>query len=206
LAEKARYMRRLIPLFFCLSLSAPVSADPPKRHVLVVGDSEACRVGWSVNAAKLPDDDVSVECKVSTRVRDWAQGGLLVAALEKHPETDTVVVFLGTNDCYDQTVPDVQPILHLVTEQGVSCVWVGNVAVRGRRWPVNGMLHAAVTPTCQYFDTEAANIPLADGIHPTWRGAITWLRKVWLLVPPKPGVACDPGAPGACRSGTKPSS
>jgi len=156
---------------------------PPKvaaRRILIVGDSEACAVASQVKDAKLPTDTVDVDCKGGTVVQYWAAGG------QRHPRPDTVLIFLGTNHYWNQKdTPDVKPILDLVKEQGFSCVWVGNTAVKGRHWNINNLLREAVTPTCSYFDTEAADIPLWDGVHPGPAAALKWLNAVWPMIPMK---------------------
>ncbi len=160
------------------------------RHVLIVGDSEACRVGFWVKStvkqinddANWPEDQISVECKDSTRVSYWNER--IKGALDRHPDTDTLLVFLGTNHYYNVQTPPVGPILEEVRERGLNCVWVGNTAVNGRHWPVNELLEQAVRPTCDYFDTEAANIPLRDGVHPDHDGAVKWIKEIWKTIPP----------------------
>lgn len=165
------------------------SAPPPKaasRHILIVGDSEACAVASQVKNAKLPTDTVDVDCKGGTVVQYWAAGGHFRSALARHPHPDAVLIFLGTNHYWNQNdTPDVKPILDLVQEQGLSCVWVGNTAVKGKHWNINNLLRAAVTPACSYFDTEAADIPLADGVHPGPAAALKWLNAVWPMIPMK---------------------
>jgi hypothetical protein len=160
------------------------------RHVLVVGDSEACVVGLNRDVItkfnddnEQPHDDVTVECKTSTRVQYWAGDGNFLEALSKHPNTDVVLVYLGTNHWYSgRQVPDVKPIIDVVVQKSLDCVWVGNTTVRGRHWPINGILHVAVEPTCTYFDTEAADIQLRDDAHPTRSGAVKWINAVWPLI------------------------
>ena len=176
----------------------PVDAAPRThlvgRHVLVVGDSEACAVGSYINLKKTvaainaeagqPTDSVEVDCKGGTVVPYWGSGGNFRAALGRHPTADTVLVFLGTNHYWNQKdTPNVAPILDLVRERKLSCVWVGNTAVHGHHWNVNNLLREAVTPTCSYFDTEAADIPLADGVHPSPAGATKWIRLIWPTIP-----------------------
>jgi len=158
---------------------------PAKRRILIVGDSEACTVAHYVKKVKLSTDIVNVDCKGATTVQYWAAGGNFRAALNRHPKPDTVLVFLGTNNYWNKTAPNAKPILDQVTERGFGCVWVGNTAVKGKKWPINGLLRDAVTPTCSYFDTEAADISLPDGVHPGPSGAVKWLRLVWEMIPMK---------------------
>lgn len=160
------------------------------RQILIVGDSEACAVQLLNDLPKLvasinrsqerPVDSVSVECKSGTTVQHWGSGPLR-EALNKHPNPDVVIVFLGTNHYSQRTLP---PVSSVLDELGpAQCVWVGNTAVHGRNWPINSLLRQAVQPRCTYFDTEAAQIELADGVHPTVKGAEKWIRGVWRVVP-----------------------
>ena len=171
------------------SIVAPSSdatyARIAKRKILIIGDSEACAVQWQVKNVKLPTDTVDVECKGGTVVQYWGAQGNMQRALARHPGTDTVVIFLGTNHYGQTATPPVAPILDLIKQRGLKCVWVGNTAVNGKRWKINDLLRSAVTPTCSYFDTEAAAIPLPDGVHPDGTGALRWLRLVWPTIPMK---------------------
>jgi len=162
--------------------------------VLITGDSEACRVGFYAREtiAKLnaenhePADIIHIDCKGGTVVDYWGKYGNLKRALDKYPDTDDVVIFLGTNHYWNQRdTPDVQPIIDQVTTHALDCTWVGNTAVHGKKWNINNLLRVAVTPTCRYFDTEAADIPLDDGVHPGRAGAVKWLQLVWATIPPK---------------------
>jgi hypothetical protein len=154
------------------------------RTILIVGDSEACAVKPYVKDV-FKDDTVNVECKVSTTVTYWGAQGHLKEALKKHPHPDTVIVFLGTNHYGQNKAPDVSVVLDGIEDSGAQCVWVGNTAVNGKRWQINKLINDAVSARCKYFDTEAANIPLADNAHPTVQGAIKWLRLVRDVVPLK---------------------
>lgn len=162
------------------------------RHVLVVGDSEACAVNLYIRktvkevneTAGEPLDVVDVVCKGGTTVQYWGAQGHFREALRKHPNPDAVVIFLGTNHYWQTTAPPVNTILDQI-QAPASCVWVGNTAVKGKRWKINNILREAVQPTCSYFDTEAAGIELPDGVHPSGAGAIKWLKAIWPMIPPK---------------------
>jgi len=162
------------------------------RHVLIVGDSEACAVGSFAQGVAdavddeldLPHDTVRVVCKKSTTVQYWGAAGKFRDALLGY-STDAVLIFLGTNHYRSAAVLPIKPITDLVSEHGLGCVWVGNVAVNGKHWPINDVLKVEVVPTCTYFDTEAAAIPLWDGVHPRKTGAEKWLRLIWPLIPVK---------------------
>lgn len=163
--------------------------EPPKvvakRVILIIGDSEACAIASSVKKAKLPTDDVHVDCKGGTVVQYWGAGGNFRAALTRHPKPDVVLVFLGTNHYWQKKTPPVESILSIIRDRGFQCVWVGPTAVHNKTWEMNGLIRDAVTPTCDFFDTEAAHIPLYDGVHPDEPAALLWLQKVWPLIPMK---------------------
>lgn len=164
------------------------------RRVLIVGDSEACAVGFIAkntvqkinDEANQPRDIVSTVCKSSTVTSYWGEQGHLREAILRYPNPDVIIVFLGTNHYWQVSKsPDVSKILKEISDAHAHCVWVGNVAVKGKTWPINKLLHDAVSHQCIYFDTEAADIPLADGIHPNNAGSIKWLRLIWPVVPLK---------------------
>lgn len=154
---------------------------PDVRGILVVGDSEACAVETAVRARTNQTSETMFDCKVSSTISYWSER--INVTLRDHPHPSTVVVFLGTNHYWlTKDLPDVGPIIDPIKATGATCVWVGNTAVRGRTWPVNRLLKDAVGPRCSYFDTEAAKIPLRDGIHPTPAGATKWVDMLWPLV------------------------
>lgn len=131
-------------------------------------------------------DDVAVDCKGGTVIQYWAQGLHAQLALQAHPKADTLVVFLGTNHYWQNPlVGNPQPILDRVVARGLQCVWVGNVAVKGKKWAVNSQLRQAVTPTCSYFNAEEEPMQLWDGVHPDRVNARRWLADVWEAIPLK---------------------
>jgi hypothetical protein len=208
---------------------APILIIPPieivsirqPRRILVVGDSEACRVGFWIKATvkaindetRAPHDDVHVSCKGGTVIQYWGSGGHLAQALREYPNPDDVVVFLGTNHYWVTQIPESSrvpgqltlPMVRVVTDQlkGTNCIWVGNTAVKGHTWAINGLLKAAVTPQCSYFDTEAAGIPLDDDAHPGHAGAVKWLRMVWATIPDKYEEATNGRAADTGEAGTE---
>ena len=175
----------------------PIHPPAPKtvaRHVLIIGDSEACAVSpvakevaqEYAKRTSYPLDDVAVDCKGGTVVSYWAQGLHAQLALNAHPKTDTLIVFLGTNHYWQKPLnADPKPILDLVTGRGLQCVWVGNVAFKGKKWPINSQMRDLVTPTCNYFNAEEEPIQLWDGAHPDRANAKVWLTHVWDTIPLK---------------------
>ncbi len=161
----------------------PLARKIARRRILLVGDSEACAVAPQVKNVKLPTDTVDVSCEGGTVIQQWGFGGKFKAALSRHPKPDAVLIFLGTNHYWQKKVPPVDQILSQIKDS--NCVWVGNTAVHGKSWEINGLIRDAVSSRCDYFDTEAANIPLWDGVHPDATGALLWLQKVWPTIPLK---------------------
>jgi lysophospholipase L1-like esterase len=171
-----------LALLATLALCCVPARAASHRRILLLGDSEACAVAPYVGLAQSPGDEVAVACKASTRVEYWGAQGHAAAALAHRPRPDAVVVFLGTNHYWERTAPDVASVIDPILAQGTQCVWAGNAAVRGRRWPMDALLRSAVGNRCAYLDTEALGVELADGVHPTPAGATKWLRATWALL------------------------
>jgi len=177
----------LLLTLFCFATDAQALDALGHRHVLIVGDSEACAVGMQVQGFVKgrserdghPVDIVDVVCKTGSPIQYWAADHRFTHVLVEHPSTDVVMIFLGTNNHESVELPPVQPILDAVRESGAKCLWVGNTKVRGYHWRINELLRGAVGPTCEYNDTEKADIPLADGVHPTRQGVLSWLQSLW---------------------------
>jgi hypothetical protein len=149
----------------------------PHSNILVMGDSLACGSKWRIGEVKLPTESIQTECKVSSPIEFWSEKGAGKRALDAHPETNEVIIFLGTNNYYSTSVPDVEPLLREVRHRSLKCTWVGPTAVRGKKTALNPLLKAAVEKQCKYVDAE--DIPLGDGIHPTMDGWLTLLKKIW---------------------------
>jgi hypothetical protein len=152
------------------------------RRILIVGDSEAGYVSRRISEVKLAHDTVEVDAKSSTTIQYWSELGNFLTVLNRHQKSDIVVIFLGTNNYGNTTLPNVAPILDEVVKRNLKCIWVGPTAVRGKNWPINAMLKARVQPVCKYLDTQASNISLEDGIHPTHESILKWLKLVWSLL------------------------
>lgn len=152
-----------------------------QTRTLIIGDSQVGSVQRRLKEVREPNEIIDTDFKNGTSIQYWAEQGNFVKALSRHPQPDIVVVFLGTNNYSNKTCPNVTPILDEIVKRGIKCVWVGPVEVRGRKWPINGLIKQAVTPTCTYVDTENFSIPLEDGVHPTYTGILKWLRAVWSM-------------------------
>lgn len=156
----------------------------PERHILIVGDSEAAMVCPHTDEVAAPLDEVTCDYKGGTVINHWGQWGRLHAAMQRwhrsHPgieKPDYIVLFLGTNDHwrrYDQ-VPDLGPILREIRD--IPCVWVGPVAVEGKRSTFTDGLRAEVEARCMFVESE--DIELWDGWHPRKKAIVPWLQRVW---------------------------
>jgi lysophospholipase L1-like esterase len=121
---------------------------------------------------------VFVDYKVSTTIQYW-NDKRFAAAIERY-SPDKIVIFLGTNNYLDKTLPNVESILSTVKNKSLDCVWLGPVAVRGdKNIAINKLLKRAVGETCVYVDSIDANIQLEDGIHPSSSGIDVWLNLAW---------------------------
>jgi lysophospholipase L1-like esterase len=157
-------------------------AVSPQR-ILLIGDSEVRYNNWYFSAAnvKKPTETVFFDSKPGTTIGAW--NSIFVSEMAKYPKIDVILIFLGTNNFNFSFLQPHQNILDEVKRRNIKCVWIGPTDVR---WSGIKNLHmtgplikAAVSSTCTYFDAEAANIELADGIHPTKRGSIKWLTLIW---------------------------
>ena len=149
----------------------------PHDNILVIGDSLACGSKWRANEVKKDNESLQWDCKVGSPIEFWSKNGAAKRALDAHPKTDSVIIFLGTNNYTNVKLPDVEPLLKEVRDRNLRCTWVGPTAVRGKKTALNPLLKAAVEKTCKYVDAE--DIPLGDGIHPTMDGWLTLLTKIW---------------------------
>ena len=184
-------MKIFVLLLIILSLF-----DIPQKHqnILVIGDSEAGSISFALQGAKkkgessgetaarmagspYQGENVAFEFKGGTPIDYWSKQGHGKEALDKHPETDTVFVFLGTNDFYKQAAPDVEPLLKEIRDRNIKCVWAGNTSVHNKKWAINKKLKEAVEADCSYVDSES--IQLGDGVHPTFQGVVQWLKLIW---------------------------
>jgi lysophospholipase L1-like esterase len=136
-----------------------------------------------IDKVRRSNEVVEFDFKIGSRIQFWS--GHLPVVLTQHVKPDVIIVFLGTNNFADTTLPDLTPILSAIHSTGARCIWVGPTSVHGKPWPIDALLRSAVAP-CVYVDTEALDIPLADGVHPTAGGALKWLQAVWSV---KDGIA-----------------
>lgn len=180
---------KLIVTFFVALISSTVFANSDTTHalhsrnILIVGDSEACAVGVVAKSVAKEyglSDKVNVECKTGTTINYWTNGNF-DRALAKYPNTEIVLVFLGTNHYSSIVPPKTSNLLTNVKNRNLQCIWVGPVAVKGQVWPINDFLSQSVSETCTYFDSS--DIELRDGVHPTTDSAKKWLNQIWNLIP-----------------------
>lgn len=160
-------------LVVLLAQTVSLGAD----NVLIMGDSLACGSKQRTNDVKKNGEHIQWECKVGSSIEYWSAKGAAKRALDAHPETGSVIIFLGTNNYSATKVPDIEPILKEIRYRSLKCVWVGPTAVHGKKTVLNSLLKAAIGQQCKYVDAE--NTPLGDGIHPTFGGWLPLLQKIW---------------------------
>lgn len=149
-----------------------------QTKILLIGDSQAGRCSTRVDRVKKLNQIVFVDYKVSTTIQYW-NDKRFATAIERY-SPDKIVIFLGTNNYLDKTLPNVESILSTIKNKSLDCVWLGPVAVRGdKNIAINKLLKRAVGETCVYVDSIDANIQLEDGIHPNSSGIDMWLNLAW---------------------------
>lgn len=147
--------------------------------VLLVGDSEAGAVQPYLSAVLGPGETANVNSVVGSRISAWSSGQLASAIAATNP--DVVVVFLGTNDYYDNALPNLTPVFSQLPTG--RTVWVGPTSVQNKSWPVDNLLKNAMQAQgIPFIDTESLGISLRDGIHPDAAGAKKWLQAIWPVV------------------------
>lgn len=163
-------MSKLFRFFFltvCLIIASISFASPVTSHFVIVGDSEACAAG-SVTKEVLRElgrnDPVLFSCRSGSTIQWWDKH--IQEVFKTHGKTDVVIVFLGTNHYLQDRLPDMRRLLNEIKDNSKHCVWVGNFAVQGKKWPINNMLKNTTSHVCDYYDAERAPIKLWDGIHP----------------------------------------
>lgn len=149
-----------------------------QTKILLIGDSQAGRCSTRVDRVKKLNQIVFVDYKVSTTIQYW-NDKRFATTIERY-SPDKIVIFLGTNNYLDKTLPNVESILSTIKNKSLDCVWLGPVAVRGdKNIAINKLLKRAVGETCVYVDSIDANIQLEDGIHPSSSGIDVWLNLAW---------------------------
>lgn len=142
----------------------------------IAGDSEAGAVAPALKGILPNGSQTVLTYEVSSRIEKWAGGKM--AASKPARKIDRVIVFLGTNNYYDSSLPSVEGVLQVIRSTGAKCTWVGPPKVNNRPWKLNNDLRSAVESTCTYVDSQQLAIELRDGIHPTDKGAQEWARKI----------------------------
>ncbi len=149
------------------------------RTILIVGDSEAQAIEPWVARIKNADDLVRVEGVKGSRIELW--GTRLKQVLDGARGTDIVVVMLGTNHYEDDILPSVDNLINAC--RSALLYWVLPAKIHGRRYDVNDKLAAAVKPYAPVLDSSMLDIEMKDGLHPTDKGARTWLKAIWAGLP-----------------------
>jgi len=151
---------------------------PKHQNILIIGDSEVQYADWFFKPFKNPNETVFFDSKPGTGI-GWWNAGIFHREMNKFPNVDIVIIFLGTNNVNFKYLEPYQNILDEVKARNVKCIWVGPTAVYNKQHVINSLIRDAVSGTCTYVDTEALDIPLVDKVHPTQPGAIKWLTEIW---------------------------
>ena len=151
-----------------------------QHTTLVIGDSEVAYTHPHFSAVQESNETIVKEFKGGTVIQQWF-GDRLDTALNKHPNAETIIIFLGTNNAGRKDDLDITPILSKIKDK--KCIWVGPVAVNGQRWNFNKLLQANVlkNSNCKYVNSEELGLKLLDGYHPDQESAIRWLKEVWAI-------------------------
>lgn len=163
------------------AIDVQVDAPPAHQNILLIGDSEVMYNHWYFKPMEKDNETVFFDSKPGTTIGWW--NFHFKDEMAKYKNIDVVIVFLGTNNFNFTYLQEHQNIIDGIKSSNAKCIWVGPTNVRMKGWKnphITGkLLKEAVAGTCTYFDTEAADIELADGIHPSRDGAINWLQKIW---------------------------
>ncbi len=174
-------------LFGSSQAAASASASP----LLVIGDSQAC---GATNVAhpcgEIPGDPscaksgstfattttiagraARVFCTVGARTSAFTAARMAMVAPQPN---ETVLVFLGSNDCGAH--PDPSAIVSAVDAVGAKLLWVGPPAIRGVSCAAADSLAASLGP--RFFDSRALSLQQADGVHPTPAEFARWMAAV----------------------------
>jgi hypothetical protein len=151
-----------------------------QEKILVIGDSEAVAVSHFFSSVQQQREVVDKEAKGGTSIQQWF-GDRLDTALAKHKDSDTIVIFLGTNNIGRSTELDTSPLLNKIKDK--KCIWVGPPAVNGHKWKFNQLLRDNVlkNSNCKYLNSEDLKLKLPDGYHPDGQSCILWLQEVWKI-------------------------
>lgn len=157
------------------------AAIPSHEKILLIGDSEVVysQIYFNQSQVKEPGETVFFDAWPGRTI--GYMNYIFVREMNKFPDLDTVIIFLGTNNFNFTFLQPYNQILDEVKRRNLRCIWIGPTKVNGQHHAINDLIHKAVEPTCKYFDTEAADIQLVDGVHPTRTGAIKWLNLIWAM-------------------------
>lgn len=156
--------------------AAPIT--PKNQNILLIGDSEVQYAYWFFKPFKNLNETVFFDSKPGTGI-GWWNAGMFHKEIDKYPNVDIVIIFLGTNNVNLKYFQPYQNILDEIKVRNVKCIWVGPTAVYNKKHHMNQLIKQAVEQTCTYVDTELLDIPLVDGVHPTSEGAVKWLTEIW---------------------------
>lgn len=151
---------------------------PKHQNILLIGDSQVQYADWFFKPLRNKNETVFFDSKPGTTI-GWWNYDIFHREMNKYHNIDIVIIFLGTNNSNFTYLQPYHNILDEVKARKIKCIWVGPTAVYGKKHIINTLIKDAVSETCTYVDTEALDIPLADGVHPTQLGTVKWLTEIW---------------------------
>lgn len=162
-----------------------VDAAPSPQRILLIGDSQVRYLSWYFDRAEVKQPNETVLFDSHPGYTILAMNRIFVAEMNKYPNLDEVIIFLGTNNFNFNFIQDHQNILDEIKRRHIKCVWAGPTDVRMKGFKnlhiIGPLIKHSVEEVCTYFDTEAFNISLLDGIHPDLEGGKKWLREIWKI-------------------------
>ena len=157
-----------------------IDAAPAPQRILLIGDSQVRYLSWYFERAQVKQPNETVLFDSHPGYTILAMNRIFVAEMNKYPNIDEVIIFLGTNNHNFNFLQPLDNILNEVKRRQVKCLWVGGTEVYHHHHPViNNLIKNAVQPICSFFDTEAKEISLLDEVHPDLEGGKKWLREIW---------------------------
>lgn len=163
--------------------------------LLIIGDSQACgasgaaqpcgEVPGATNCAKSGSSftvsttvagyPARVVCTVGARTSAFTTAKM--AQIAPQPD-ETVLVFLGSNDC--SSTPDPSAIVNTVDAVGARLLWVGPPNIRGASCAAADSLAGALGS--RFFDSRTLDLAQGDGVHPTPPEFERWMQAVLAVV------------------------
>ncbi|HEX8495124.1 MAG TPA: hypothetical protein VF658_19950 [Pyrinomonadaceae bacterium] len=151
------------------------------KTVLLVGDSMAEGIGWSLKGKVLAAGGRYVgEPWCSSTTCTWQESGRLSEVLARH-KPDIVFIALGSNEIFikDAEKSRAPAIRRMVEELGERpAYWIGPPSWKPDKGIVN-VIEANFQPG-HFYNSNDLKVPRRkDGAHPTVEGYQTWTELIW---------------------------